>query len=168
VKLTVPDGVIPVVGVTFAVNVSWVLTGTEELEVPTANPGVAIVTVWGTVADWALKFVSPARFAVMVYDPGVSELLWHVATPAVMGRFVQPAIATGEAAPRVEVKLTVPDGTTPAVGVTLAVNVSRVLTGTEELEVPRVRPGVVEVMVSVPFPVAGLLLASAARLATIA
>ena len=66
VKLTLPVGTMPEVGVTFAVNVSWVLTGTEALEVPTVNPGVAVVTVWATVADFAVKFVSAARFAVMV------------------------------------------------------------------------------------------------------
>ena len=91
----------------------------------------------------------------------------QVAAPAVTVTAVQPAIATGEPAPRVEVKLTVPDGVTPLVGVTFAVNVIGVFTATEAFEVPTVKPGVAAVMVSVPFPVAGLLLVSAARLATI-
>ena len=43
-KLTVPVGVMPEVGVTFAVNVSWVLTGTEALDVFTTTAGVAAVT----------------------------------------------------------------------------------------------------------------------------
>ena len=167
VKLTVPDGVMPVVGVTFAVNVRAVLTGTEAFDVPTLNPGVACVIVWPTVADCAVKFESAVRFAVIVYDPAVSALVTQVAAPAVTVTAVQPAMATGEPAPRVEVKLTVPVGVMPEVGVTCAVNVSEVLTGTEAFEVPTVNPGVAAVTVWATVADWAVKFVSAARFAVI-
>ena len=67
-KLTVPAGGVGEFGVTVAVNVIGLLTGTELLEVVTATDGAACVIVWGVVAGVPLvKFVSPeVKVAVMV------------------------------------------------------------------------------------------------------
>src|ERR1700753_1401909 len=68
--------------------------------------------------------------------------------------------------PTVVLKLTLPVGVTPVVGDTVAVKVTGAPAATEPLEVERDTLAVPAVMVSVPVPVAALLLLSAAWLAT--
>ena len=80
-KLTVPDGAMGEFGVTVAVNMIEVLSGTEALEVVTTTAGVTIVMVWGVVPGAPLvKLVSPeVKVALMVYAPGVSVLVVQAA-----------------------------------------------------------------------------------------
>jgi lipoprotein signal peptidase len=135
-----------------------------------ATAGVALLMVSVIAVAFAvLKLTSAVRFALMEFVPTGRRLVVQVAVKvAAFTRvtFAQPAIAV-PALGRLVVKLTVPDGITPAWGVMVAVIVTAAFNAGVAFVVLRATVGVPAVMVSVPFPVAGLLLVSAARLATI-
>jgi hypothetical protein len=66
VKFTVPVGTMPLFGVTVAVRVTEPFTVGVAFVVFRTTVGVTLVTVWATVADFAVKLASLARFAVIV------------------------------------------------------------------------------------------------------
>jgi len=66
VKLTEPVGTIPLFGVTVAVRITAVSTGTEALELLTDTTGVAVVMVCVVEFEAEVKLVSATRVAVTV------------------------------------------------------------------------------------------------------
>ena len=116
--------------------------------VVSVRPAATTVCVIG-VAEAVVKLVSAAIVAPMEYVPGSSALVIHVAAPAVTVTAPQPAMVLLAPPLGVAVKVTLPVGTMPLLGVTVAVKVTGMFTVDGEPLVPREIPGVAWVMDSV-------------------
>jgi len=134
VKLTAPVGIIPLFGVTVAVKVTEPFSA--EVPVPEAvrtRAGFALLTVSVIgVAVPVLKLLSLESVAPMESEPPASRLVVQVAfrTPPTFANAAVPHPAMVEVEPPlgVVVKFTVPLGTIPVFGVTVAVSVTDPLT----------------------------------------
>src|SRR6185312_10050479 len=125
VKATLPVGVMPLFGVTVAVKVTEPFKA--EVPVPEAErvtDGVPLLTVSViAVAVPVLKLVALASVAPMEFVPAFSDVVTQVATPLTIETVPHPEIVVVLPL-SVVVKFTVPLGTMPLFGVTVAVRVT--------------------------------------------
>src|SRR5665213_446603 len=174
VKLTPPTGVIPLFGVTVVVKVTEPFSGdvpvTEDVVVSTGVPGLTFSVI--AVAVAAAKLVSPvsaARLAPMEFVPACRVVVGQVAVRVgpVPGTSATEEHSVVVLAPSVVVKVTVPFGTIPAFGVTVAVSVTGPFTVGAASVVVRTTTGVTGVTAWGTLPEAWLKLPSAGTVAVI-
>src|SRR5665213_3508071 len=150
-KVTVPVGTVVNASAdeTVAVKVTGWSTADGDPDETTASVVSAVLMVWRmpSVIVTGTKLLSPAKLALMAFPPACRAAVLQVAVrltgeaPATSGTAGQAAI--GVVMPfSVVVKLSVPVGTTPAFGVTVAVIVARPFTVTTPGAVFRLKTGV--------------------------
>src|SRR5665213_3052315 len=149
-KVTVPVGTVVNASAdeTVAVKVTGWSTADGDPDETTASVVSAVLMVWRmpSVIVTGTKLLSPAKLALMAFPPACRAAVLQVAVrlgplAATSGTAVQAAI--GVVVPfNVVVKTNVPDGTTPAFGVTVAVIVARPFTVTTPGAVFRLKTGV--------------------------